>query len=207
MIELYAAQSSNGQRAAIVLEECGLPYRVHKLELMKGEQRTPEFLKINPAGAIPVIVDPDGPGGKPITLAQSGAIAIYAAEKTGKFLPQDPARRALALQWLMYAVTDCMAASMQVFFETVLLPEKQPENLKFCEERLVRYFRVANGQLEGREWLADELSIADFALYPICAVRKPYIDGAGDMPHLLRWMAAISAREGVTKALRATSSS
>jgi hypothetical protein len=113
-----------------------LPYRVHKLELMKGEQRTPEFLKINPAGAIPVIVDPDGPGGKPITLSQSGAIAIYAAEKTGKFLPQDPARRALALQWLMYAVTDCTAASMSVFFETVLLPEKKPENLKFCEERL-----------------------------------------------------------------------
>ena len=83
MIELYTAQSSNGQRAAIVLEECGLPYRVRKLELMKGEQRTAEFLKINPAGAIPVIVDPEGPGGAPITLAQSGAIAIYAAEKTG----------------------------------------------------------------------------------------------------------------------------
>ena len=205
MIELYTAQSSNGQRAAIVLEECGLPYRVHKLELMKGEQRTPEFLKINPAGAIPVIIDPDGPGGMPITLAQSGAIAIYAAEKTGKFLPQDPLRRALALQWLMYAVTDCASASMTVFFETVLLPEKHPANQKFCEERMLRYFRVANGRLENREWLADELSIADFGLYPLCAVRKPYIDGAGDMPHLTRWMAAIAAREAVMNALRATS--
>jgi GST-like protein len=205
MIELYAAQSSNGQRAAIVLEECGLPYRVHKLELMKGEQRTPEFLKINPAGAIPVIVDPDGPGGAPITLSQSGAIAIYAAEKTGKFLPRDPVQRAVALQWLMYAVTDCAAASMTVFFETVLLPEKEPANLKFCEERLLRYFRVANGRLDGREWLADELTIADFGLYPLCAVRKPYIDGAGDMPHLTRWMEAIAARGAVTKAMRATS--
>jgi len=205
MIELYAAQSSNGQRAAIVLEECGLPYRVHKLDLMKGEQRTPEFLKINPAGAIPVIVDPDGPGGAPITLAQSGAIAIYAAEKTGRFLSRDPARRTLALQWLMYAVTDVMGASMTVFFETVLLPEKVPANLKFCEERLLRYFRVANQRLADREWLADELSIADFALYPICAVRKPYIDGAGDMPNLARWMGAIAAREAVVKAMRATS--
>src|SRR4030095_15929415 len=99
MSELYTAQSSNGQRAAIVLEECGLPYRVHKLDLMKGEQRTAEFLKINPAGAIPVIVDPDGPGGVPITLAQSGAIALYAAEKTGKFLPRDPGRRSLCSGW------------------------------------------------------------------------------------------------------------
>jgi GST-like protein len=205
MIELYTAQSSNGQRAAIVLEECGLQYRVHKLELMKGEQRTPEFLKINPAGAIPVIVDPDGPGGAPMTLAQSGAIAIYAAEKTGRFLPRDPVRRALALQWLLYAVTDCASSSMTVFFETVLLPEKLPANLEFCEQRLLRHFRVADGRLADREWLVDELSIADFGLYPLCAVRKPYIDGAGDMPHLTRWMAAIGAREGVAKALRATS--
>ena len=205
MIELYAAQSSNGQRAAIVLEECGLPYRVHRLDLMKGEQRTPEFLRINPAGAIPVIVDPDGPGGAPITLAQSGAIAIYAAEKTGRHLSRDPLRRAITLQWLMYAVTDVMGASMSVFFETVLLPEKVPANLKFCEERLLRYFRVANDRLADREWLADELSIADFALYPICAVRKPYIDGAGDMPNLARWMAAIASREAVVKAMQATS--
>ena len=203
MIELYTAQSSNGQRAAIALEECGLPYRVHKLELMKGEQRTPEFLKINPAGAIPVIVDPEGPGGAPITLSQSGAIAIYAAEKTGKFLPRDPARRALALQWLMFAVTDTASASMMVFFETVLLPEKVPANLAFCEERMLGFFRVADGRLADREWLADELSMADFALYPLCAVRKANIDGAGDMPNLTRWMTAIAARPAVAKAMRA----
>jgi len=204
MIELYTAQSSNGQRAAITLEECGLPYRVHKFDLMKGEHRTPEFLKLNPAGAIPVIVDPEGPGGAPITLAQSGAIAIYAAEKTGKFLPRDPARRALALQWLMFAATDCASASMLVFFESVLLPEKLPANLAFCEERLVKYLRVADGRLADREGLADEISIADFALYPICAVRKGYIDKAGDLPNLTRWMAAISARPAVAKGMRAT---
>ena len=203
MIELYTAQSSNGQRAAIALEECGLAYRVHKLELMKGEQHTPEFLKINPAGAIPVIVDPEGPGGAPITLSQSAAIAIYAAEKTGKFLPRDPVRRALALQWLMFAVTDCASASAMVFFESVLLPEKLPANLAFCEERLVKFFRVADGRLLGREWLADEVSIADFALYPICAVRKTYIDSTGDMPNLTRWMSAIAARPAVAKAMRA----
>ena len=114
-------------------------------------------------------------------------------------------RRALALQWLMFAVTDVTAASMTVFFETVLLPDKMPANLRFCEERLVRLFRVADGRLAQREWLADELSIADFALYPLCAVRKPYIDGAGDMANLARWMVAIGAREAVAKAMRATS--
>ncbi len=203
MIELYTAQSSNGQRAAITLEECGLPYRVHKLELMKGEQRTPEFLALNPSGAIPVIVDPDGPGGVSITLSQSGAIALYAAEKTGKFLPRDPARRALALQWLMYAVTDCASASMMVFFESVLLPERLPANLAFCEERMLRFFRVADARLAGREHLADELSLADFALYPIAAVRKPAIDAAGDLGNLTRWMETIGRRPAVAKAMRA----
>ena len=203
MIDLYTAQSSNGQRAAVALEECGLPYRVHTLELMKGEQRTPEFLKLNPAGAIPVIVDPEGPGGAPITLAQSGAIAIYAAEKTGKFLPRDPVRRALAFQWLMFAITDAASASAMIFFESVLLPEKLPANLAFCEERLVKFFRVADGRLAGREWLADEISIADFALYPICAVRKAYIDNAGDLSNLARWMATTSERPAVAKGMRA----
>src|SRR5271169_6928362 len=90
MIDLYTANSSNGQRAAVILEECGLPYRVHKLDLMAGDQRKPEFLSINPAGAIPVIVDSDGPGGKPLTLSQSAAIVLYIAEKTRKFIPADP---------------------------------------------------------------------------------------------------------------------
>ena len=191
MIELYTAQSSNGQRAAIALEECGLPYRVHKLELMKGEQKTPEFLALNPAGAIPVIVDPDGPGGASITLSQSGAIALYAAEKKGQLLTRDPARRALALQWLMYAVTDCASASMMVFFESVLLPEKLPANLDFCQERLLRFFRVADARLAG------------FALYPLALVRKPAIDAAGDLGNLTRWMATIGQRPAVEKAMRA----
>jgi GST-like protein len=203
MIDLYTAQSSNGQRAAIALEECGLPYRVHKLELMKGEQKTPEFLALNPAGAIPVMLDPDGPGGAPITLSQSGAILLYAAEKTGKFLPRDPARRALALQWLMYAVTDVASASMMVFFESVLLPEKHAANLDVCQARLLQFFRVADAQLAGREFLADELSVADFALYPIACVRKPAIDAAGDLGHLTRWMEAIGQRAAVAKAMRA----
>lgn len=203
MIDLYTWTTSNGDRAAIVLEECGLPYRVHRVDLVKGEQRNPAFLRINPAGAIPAIIDPHGPGGQPLTLTQSGAIAIYLAEKTGRFLPRDPMQRALALQWLMFAVSDCAQASGMIFFESVLLPDKSPANLAFAERRMLRFFRVADGRLAHGEWLAGELSIADFSLYPVCAVRKPIIDAAGDVPHLARWMAALEARPGVARGMQA----
>jgi len=203
MIDLYTFDTSNGLRAAIVLEECGLPFCTHRVDLAKGEQLAPEFLAINPAGAIPAIVDSAGPDGKPLTLTQSGAIAIYAAEKSGRFLPRDPARRALALQWLMFAVTDCAPGSAMIYYESALLPEKSAANLAFCEERLLRYFRVADATLADREWLAGELSIADFAVYPVCASRRKLIDAAGNLAHLTRWMAALAARPAVAKAMAA----
>ena len=101
MIDLYTYQTSNGQRAAIMLEECGFPYRVHKIDLVKGEQQHPDYLAKNPIGAIPTIVDPQGPGGRPLTLTQSGAIALYLAEKAGRFVPTDPEQRVTTMQWLM----------------------------------------------------------------------------------------------------------
>src|SRR5512147_1355086 len=106
MIDLYAAGTSNGMRARIALEECGLPYKWNFIDLAKGEQKSPQFLAMNPNGAIPVIVDHDGPGGKPLTLYQSTAILLSAAEKSGKFIPQDPAARAATMQALMGASTD-----------------------------------------------------------------------------------------------------
>jgi GST-like protein len=106
MIDLYAAGTSNGMRARIALEECGLAYQLHPVNLDKGENRTPQFLAMNPMGQIPVIVDREGPGGKPVTLSQSSAILLYAAEKSGKFLPRDPAARPAMLQALMSASTD-----------------------------------------------------------------------------------------------------
>ncbi|TMH62728.1 MAG: glutathione S-transferase family protein, partial [Betaproteobacteria bacterium] len=156
MIDLYTFNTSNGHRASIILEECGLPYRVHKVDLAKGEQRAPEFLNINPAGAIPAIVDHDVPGG-PLKLSQSGAIMLYAAEKTGRFLPTDPARRAQALQWLMLAVTDVARASTSIFLSSAVLPDKSPANVAYFEEQTLRYLRVAEARLAGRDFLADEL--------------------------------------------------
>ena len=203
MIDLYAYATSNGQRAAIMLEECGLAYRVHRVDLAKGEQRSPEFLRLNPAGAIPVIVDDDASGGRgqPLLLAQSGAIMLYCAEKTGKFLPRDPARRALALQWLMQALSDVARASSGVFMSSMLVPDKSPANVEFFSQLTVRYFRDADVRLRDSEYLAGELSLADFALYPIYAARKDLITQAGDLPDLTRWADGLAARSGVSKGM------
>ena len=109
MIDLYAAGTSNGMRARIALEECGLAYTFHPIALDKGEHKTAAFLAMNPNGQIPVIVDRDGPGGKPLTLSQSGAIILYIAEKTGRFTPKDAVRRAMAYQWFAQGLSDVAA--------------------------------------------------------------------------------------------------
>jgi len=201
MIDFYTFATSNGQRAAILLEECALPYRMHWIDLMKGEQHAAEFLKINPAGAIPVIVDADGPAGRPLTLSQSGAIVIYLAEKACRFIPADAVRRLVALQWLLQATTDAARASSAIFLVSTLVPEKVPGNTAFFEQQCLRYLRSADARLADRDYLADELSIADFALYPGYAVRKALVDKAGDLPHLTRWGDAMSARPAVARAM------
>lgn len=203
MIEFHAAKSSNTQRVGILLEECALPYRVHRYALLKGEHHTDAFRAINPAGMVPVIVDPQGPGGTPITLTQSGAIMLYLAEKAGRFLPGDPRRRAHALEWLAFVVSDVVAASAGIFLNTAIVPEKAPANVSWYEERTLRFFRVADARLAEREWLADELSLADFALYPVVVVRAALVDAAGDLPHLARWRAALAARPAVQRGMAA----
>ncbi len=203
MIDLYTANSSNGRRAAIILEECGLTHRVHKYALLKDEHKNPEFAAIAPAGSIPVIVDSDGPGGMPITLAQSCAILLYASEKTGKFMPRNFASRALVWQWLMQAATDVSPASANIFYNVVLMPDKSEANGKFFQERALKVFGDCNRQLADRDYLAGELSVADFALYPVYAVRKKIIDEAGTLAHLTRWGERMAARPGVQKAMQA----
>jgi GST-like protein len=203
MIELYFAPTSNGLRAAVALEETGLPYRTHKVDLAKGEQRTAEFLKLNPAGLIPVIVDADGPGGKPLTLSQSGAIILYAAEKSGKFLPKDAARRALAMQWMMQAASDIAGTSSTIFRMETSVPEKIAANTDYFKQRLLVFLRHAM-RVGGREYLADEFCVADIMLYPNFAARKSLIDQAGGFANLQRWGAAIGSRPGVQRGMKVT---
>ena len=203
MIDFYTASSSNGQRAAIMLEECGLPYTLHKLDLFAGDQKKPEFLAINPAGAIPAIVDHAGPDGTTVKLAQSGAILMYLAAKTGRFLPADLAARAEAAQWVFQATTDTAAASGAIFLLTRIAPDKSEANVGFFEERTLRHLRVADRRLADHRYLAGDLSIADFALFPICVVRRPLIDRAADLPNLVRWADDIAARPGVARGMHA----
>jgi GST-like protein len=202
MIDLYTSGTANGHRAAIALEESGLAYRAHKLNLQAGDQRKPDYLKINPAAAIPAIVDDEGPGGKPLALAQSGAIVLYVAEKSGRFLPQDPARRATALQWLMHACSDVAGASGTIFQLSMAAPEKSAANVEFFEKRLVNALRVADGRLADREYLVDEISVADLALYPVVATRKPVIDKHGGLPHLAKWAERMASRPGIAKGMQ-----
>jgi GST-like protein len=203
MIDLYLAGSANGLRAAVALEETGLPYRAHKVDLAKGEQRRPEFLKMNPAGMIPTMVDSDGPGGRPLNLAQSGAIVLYAAEKSGKFIPKDAARRATAMQWFMAAASDIAGASNALFVMDVRAPEKSAANTELFRSRLVSHFAAFDAHLASHEFLADEISVADLMVYPNFALRKSLLDAAGGLLHLQRWGAAMAARPGVTKGMKA----
>jgi GST-like protein len=202
VIDLYSAGTANGFRASVALEEAGLAYRIHKVDLAKGEHRRPEFLTLNPAGLIPVIVDADGPGGKPITLSQSGAIILYIAEKTGKFLPKDAARRAVAMQWFMQGATDVAATSGTIFRVENSVPDKTPSTIDYFKQRLLGFFSVCDAQLAGRDFLADELSVADLMLYPNFALRKPLIDQTGGFADLQRWGAAMAARTGVQKGMK-----
>jgi GSH-dependent disulfide-bond oxidoreductase len=202
MIELYLAGTANGLRAAVALEECGLQYRPHAVDLAKNEQRNPEFLKINPAGLIPALVDHEGPGGKPLTLSQSGAIVLYAAEKSGRFLPRNAAQRAIALQWFMQAASDISGASNAVFTLENRAPEKSAANLEFAKKRLLDYFSVCDRRLEANEYLGGDMSIADLMLYPNFAARKPLLDQAGGYANLQRWGTTMAARPGVARGMK-----
>ena len=202
MIDLYFAPTGNGLRASVALEETGLPYKLHKLDLYKGEQHTEQFRHINPAGLIPVIVDPDGPGGKPLTLSQSGAIVLYLAEKSGRFIPADVTVRTLAMQWFLQAASDVSAASATIFRLENSAPDKSVENVDYFKTRLLDAFLVCDQALEDREYLAGELSIADLMLYPSFAFRRSLVDQSGGYDHLRRWADTMAARPGVQRGMR-----
>jgi len=198
MIDLYTAGTGNGRRPALMLEECGLAYTTHKLDFAKGENRTESFLRINPVGAIPAIVDHDGPGGRTVTLAQSGAILLYLADKTGRFLPQDPVDRARHMQWLMLALTDLAPASGVIFQTSTRL--KDPAATGFFEQRLVGMFGNVDRRLAEAEYLAGEYGLADMALYPVYDSRRPLLDAAG-LGNVKRWADTLAARPAIQRGM------
>ena len=201
MIDLYAAGTSNGMRARIALEECGLPYTFHPVALDKGEHKSPEFLAMNPNAQIPVIVDRDGPGGKAVTLSQSTAILMYCAEKSGKFMPKEGAARAAMLEALMIASTDVTPIFGSCFG---LMRSKEPHapSIQIFKDRLRSFFKVWDDKLGKRKYAAgDEVTIADFSLYAgyvrMKGVLPEVLEG---LPNVTRWAGEMAARPGVKKA-------
>lgn len=201
-IRLYSGPTPNGRKIGIMLEECGLPYACTFVDILAGDQLTPEFLALNPNNKHPVIVDPDGPGGAPVTIWESGAILVYLAEKTGRFLSSEPMRRIETLQWLFFQVSNQGPAAGQLaHFAFYARPEhRYPYAIERFRNEVERQLRVMEGQLADRDWIAGEYSIADMALLP-------YADGfigrgRRDLPNVTRWRSAMQAREPVQRGLR-----
>lgn len=203
MIDLYAAGTSNGMRARIAIEECGLPYTLHPVNLQKGEQKSAAFLAMNPHGQIPVIVDQDGPGGKPLTLSQSSAILIYCAEKAGKYLPRDPAARAAVLQATMSASTD-VTPVFGALFAVMQSKDPHPPTVEMFKRRMCAFFKVWDDQLGKRKYCAgDEVTIADFSLYAGYArVKGALPELVEGLPNLGRWAGEMGARPAIQRALK-----
>ena len=164
-IQLYGLPTPNGVKVSIMLEETGLPYEPHLVDIMQNESWTPEYLSLNPNGKIPAIIDPDGPGGKPLGLFESGAILIYLAEKSGRFLSADPAKRYRTIQWLMWQMGAVGPMFGQLgFFHKFAgrdYEDKRPRDRYAAEAK--RLLGVLEQRLEGRDWIMDDYSIADIA--------------------------------------------
>lgn len=168
-LQLYSAPTPNGVKISIMLEETGLPYEAHRVSFDARDQLSPEFLALNPNNKIPAIVDPNGPGGQPLALFESGAILIYLAEKTGRFLPADPAARLHALQWLMFQVGGVgpMMGQLGYFHKYAgkEIEDKRPRERYVAESQ--RLLGVLDKHLQGRDWmLGADYSIADMAIFP-----------------------------------------
>jgi len=205
MIDLYTWGTSNGRKASIMLEECGLPYRVHPIDIGKGDQFKPEFVAINPNSKIPAIVDPDGPEGKPFTLFESGAILVYLAGKTGKFLPASVSGKYIALQWLMFQMGGVGPIFGQVHHFLRAAKEKVPYAIERFSKENRRLYGVLDTRLGEAPFLAGEYSIADIATYPWVLRHEWQQVDLAEYPNVKRWFDTISARPAVQRGIRVPS--
>src|ERR1700722_16987012 len=206
MIELHTWGTPNGRKVSIMLEECGLPYSTHKIDISKGEQFKPEFLKISPNHRIPAIVDPDGPGGKPITLFESAAILIYLAEKTGRLIPKDPVARYKCLEWMMFQMGGVGPMFGQFGHFNNYAPEKLPYPIERYQNEVIRLHRVLDKRLSEVEYLAgDEYSMADIITYPWLRFPERRNIDLADYPNVKRWFDLVDARPAVQRGVEVLS--
>lgn len=202
MIELHTWSTPNGRKVSIMLEEVGLPYSVHPVNITKDEQFRPEFLAISPNNRIPAIVDPDGPGGERIALFESGAILIYLGEKTGKLIPADPAARYVALQWLMWQMGGLGPMLGQTHHFLRAAPQEVPYAIARYKNETRRLYGVLDRRLGAAEHLAGEYSIADIACYPWVARHEWHQVALADFPNVKRWYDALGARPAVARGMQ-----
>ena len=199
MITLYGGPTPNARKIAIALLEMGLDWRLEYIDILAGDQLTPEFLALNPNNKTPVIVDEDGPAGR-FVLWETGAILLYLAEKTGRFVPLDPAKRAICWQWLMLQVSGIGPMFGQEAHFTHYAKDRHPYAIDRYSREVERLMRVLDQRLGEAEWLAgDEYSIADMATLPF--LRRQLIDKAGRYPNVDRWGAAMLARPAVAEGM------
>ena len=202
MIDLYTWATPNGRKVSIMLEECGLAYRVHKVDITRNEQFKPAFLAISPNNKIPAIVDPDGPGGRSYGCFETGAILLYLAEKTGKFLPVDAAARHDCIQWLMWQMGGFGPMLGQTHHFVRFASEQVPYAIKRFTEETRRLYTVLDRQLAANHWCAGaEYTIADMAIYPWAARHEWHKIDFVDFPHVKRWFDQTSARPAVRKGM------
>ncbi len=200
MIDVYSWATPNGHKVHIMLEECALPYRVHAVDIGAGDQFKPEFLAISPNNKIPAIVDSDGPDGKPISVFESGAILLYLAGKTGRFLPKDVRGKYEALEWLMFQMGGVGPMLGQAHHFRIYAPEKIDYAIQRYTNEAKRLYGVMDKRLQHHEWIAgSEYTVADIAIFPwLRSWKNQGIDWA-DHPRLKQWFDTIEARPAVQR--------
>jgi GST-like protein len=201
MIDLYTWGTPNGRKVSIMLEELGLPYKVHPINILKDDQFKPEFIAINPNSKIPAIVDPDGPGGS-LPLFESGAILIYLAEKHGRFLPKDPRQRYIVMQWLMFQMGGVGPMFGQTHHFLRAAKEDVPYGKKRYHTETRRLYGVMNRRLGEARYLAgDEYTIADIATFPWVSRFEWHQVDLNEFPNVKRWFDENAARPAVQKGM------
>ena len=203
MIDLHYWPTPNGHKITLFLEEAGLPYAIHPVNIARGEQFEPDFLGIAPNNRMPAIVDHDpAGGGAPISVFESGAILLYLAEKTGRFLPADPRARVEATEWLMWQMGGLGPMLGQNHHFNRYAPEKIPYAIDRYVRETARLYGVLDRRLEGRDFIAGDYSIADMACYPWIVPHALQQQDLADFPNLQRWFARIADRPATIEAYR-----
>ena len=202
MIDLYTWPTPNGHKIHIMLEETGLKYNVIPVDIRAGDQFKPEYLKINPNNKMPTIVDPDGPGGKRFPLMESGAILIYLAEKTGKFLPTEAVARYTTLQWLFFQIAHVGPMLGQAHHFRDAAPEKIQYAINRYTNEAKRIYGVINKRLQDAPFMAGDYSIADMAIFPWLRSYEKQGVAIEEYPTLKRWFDTIAARPAVQRAVK-----